>query len=214
MRSMLKFCGVLAAALIYLPTSSAQCVLQKDYSAYYTFTYNGTTLSAMVTVSGETEGSFEDCMPNGTAFHTPEITGQINSGSTTSYKGTETCPGCYIDYTNGPSVAASDGETFTFDLQGEIICTVFGLFFYTNWPIVSVSIHTTYWGPPPMKTSGGCVYTTLACSTGKPTCKASVVPGLSFTMGCPSYVKVKYLVENGTCYLSEGTSTTGPGVCD
>lgn len=79
---------------------------------------------------------------------------------------------------------------------------------------VGISIKTTYWGPPATKTSTGCVYTTIACSTGTPTCKGAT-PGILFSSGtCPSYVKAENLVINGTCYFSSGTAATGPGPCD
>jgi len=138
MRSALAICGPLALLLVCVNMSFAQCQPVPNYSAYTTFYYDGSNLSADVTVSGETIGNWSECMGSGT--HTPEITGQVNSGSKTTWEGNPTCPGCYLTYTNGPTVPAQPGQSFTFNLQGSIQCSVVGLFWYTLFSPTTIGV--------------------------------------------------------------------------
>lgn len=76
-----------------------------------------------------------------------------------------------------------------------------------------ISIKKTTWGPPPIVTNDQCIYVTLACAFGTPTCK-SATPGITFVPSCPSYMLAQYLVVNGTCEFALGTAATGPGECN
>jgi hypothetical protein len=138
MRGVIAICGLFGFVLIGVNTSHGQCQPVPNYSAYVTFAYDGTNLSAQVTVSGETIGNWSQCMGSGT--HTPEITGTVNSGSQTTWSGNGLCPGCYLTYTNGPTVPAQAGQMFTFQLQGSVHCTVVGLFWTTFWSPFQIQV--------------------------------------------------------------------------
>jgi len=100
--------------------------------------------------------------------------------------------------------------------SGSVNCVVMGLIDSVEGLSITpptIKITNTYWGPPPIVVGDTCTYNILACSTGTATCKGAT-PALSFTEGCPSYVKAQYLVVNGTCDFSLVFSATGPGVCN
>lgn len=80
-----------------------------------------------------------------------------------------------------------------------------------------IGIHQTYYGPPPQVVYHTgfveCDYTNLACSSGTPKCTSGA--GGSFTMGgCPAYLRVDWLVVNGSCIFSLPHEVGGPGPCN
>ncbi|HTF67110.1 MAG TPA: hypothetical protein VK638_30940 [Edaphobacter sp.] len=79
---------------------------------------------------------------------------------------------------------------------------------------VGVRIASTYWSNPITLPTGECHYANLACATGAPTCTASV--GLSFTTGCPAYIRADTLVINGSCIgpATLAFTASGPGPCN
>jgi hypothetical protein len=120
-------------------------------------------------------------------------------------------------------VAAEEGNTYSWTRY----LTIFGIgklgycqamslqTFY--WPI---SLHTTYWGPPPVVTEYpgyvNCAYTKLACTSGTPTCTKPVpAADVSFTMGgCPNYIWAMYLEWNNTCeFAVVGDAGNSGGAC-
>jgi hypothetical protein len=83
---------------------------------------------------------------------------------------------------------------------------------FVSQPLFRIA-HTSF-GPPPIETENFCIYTTITCSTGRPTCPAAL-PNILFAFGCPNYVQAAYLVVNGAC-IAPGLerAKSGPAPCD
>jgi hypothetical protein len=94
-------------------------------------------------------------------------------------------------------------------INGSVNCSKMGGIF-SAFP--NIKFTRTYWTGA-IQMGDNCTYTILACSNAtNPTCK-SATPALSFTMGCPKYVKASYWVYNGTCVFAEVFTASGPGPC-
>ena len=203
----------------FLPYTSFAQQMYPSYSSYQTVTTNSTTITASVTVDGSTSGNLCNqygCISPPT--HTPSAYNTLKNTTTGAVTGGwQTGPGVtwnsYLSQTNHQSVPASYNVTFDFSAVTQIICSAVGSFYFFQFPDVHFKLTSTYYGPPPQVHNDTCYYTTLACSTGTPTCKQAT-PGITFVPSCPQYMRGTYVVFNGTCEFGVGTAAAGPGVCN
>jgi hypothetical protein len=136
---------LLAMAMLFVTSSSwGSCSFANTYAMYNSQSYDGVTVFATITTSGSSDMS--GCpIPPGT-LHTPKAYNTLTNtrtGVTTGpgwKSGTAGCPSCYITVTNTVSVAASVGDDFREQANGQIFCTLAGNFWtmYATFPQVDL----------------------------------------------------------------------------
>lgn len=148
-------------SLIFSVASFAQCQGGAngpipDYAFYATMTTvnGGTTLTANVTVSGETTGA-AGCM--GSGQHTPETYIKIASNTALLQKGTPVSPTSYLTFTGGQSATVTVGTVYDLEEEAIIFCSVLdGDFWIVNGP---PQFEIAYERSASLGTRTGCVTT-------------------------------------------------------
>ena len=208
------FC--LVACLVgCLPRGFAQgcgVVMTRNYSSYATESTNGTRIYTSAVVDGSASCSPTISCPCGSATHTPKVENVIG-GVGGWGSGTPQCVNCYLSYQNNQNIAATPGVNYTFNWDGEVVCSLAGVF-YSVGGTDTLSLRVSYWGPPVTITNDSCYYGSLACSPGTTaTCPSGT--GVTFAPACPAYVRAEWLVRNGTQCIPPAliSSATGAGPC-
>jgi hypothetical protein len=177
--------SVVVAGLLFVATSPA--LAQHVASIYLDAAADESTIWAIVNTG---DGS-SDCQ------HTGYFTGGwlngpsgFNSGGQPGFSTSVSLPGDDGDYT--------EGGYLSFD------CGCYGGFTSPD-TIQLVKLSTTWYGSP-RETTDSCIYEGLACTSGSPSCAA-----LPFTVTgvppCAPFQKTRWLVINGSCFLSMSTGT-------
>jgi hypothetical protein len=120
-------------------------------------------------------------------------------------------PFSYLSYQTTSSVQGTEGQQVSGTTEADVICSVIGQMFGSGGsPLIKIT--TTRWGPPVTRSGDVCYWDSLACSVGTPTCIHGY--GIIFTIGCPSYTRIDWLVVEGACIVSVAEAASGPGPCD
>jgi hypothetical protein len=118
----------------YLGTALGQgCLLDMEphYSSYGTVSGDSTHIYTSVVASGYADFTPSASCSGQGIIHTPKAYNLI--GSTGGWgSGTGGCISCYLSYTNNQSIVAAKNTLYPFNFQGEIICSIAGVFFATQ----------------------------------------------------------------------------------
>jgi hypothetical protein len=220
------FCFCLTALLLAVPLNSkAQgCIsFSNDYAAYADESMDTTNLYVDAVVDGSGTMTINRNLPGcgslpGQATHTPQISIWVTASPSGTLYGATTpgagqCADCYLSEETTQTIPIGTDTDWQGNWSAGVICSMAGGIWGTGGPLL-FSLKMTYWGPPPTPTQTGCIYTMLACSTGRATCMNT--RAILFSEGCPNYIWELNLVVNGS-YCVPGASmegaASGPGPC-
>lgn len=185
-----------------------------NYATYTSESTDGTYIYTSVLTDGSGSGSpslgcnYPNARHTASSYNLLGSTGgwvNGNPGYMTSYLSTE----------NDQQIIGVPGVEYTWDWDGEVICTVFGTLYGSGFS-GTIGISEATWGPPPViLPNGQCKWATLACDPPGTTPKCTNIRGLIFTNGCPQYMHSDTLVIDGSCEpdLTIGIAASGPGPC-
>ena len=105
--------------------------MEPHFSSYGTASGDSTHIYTYVVTSGYANFyPSASCSGQG-IIHSPSAYNLI--GSTGGWKsGNGACVSCYVSYTNNQTIVAAKNTLYPFNFQGEIICSVAGVFFATT----------------------------------------------------------------------------------
>ena len=212
MKALGRISLVLISVFVAMTARSAATMIPHHSTYTNTVVNSDQTVTFTATFQGDSTSSSGGCPSGDHFYHAPAVFVNGTGGG-----GTTVAPCAYINLSQSVLLSGScltDGTGCGVTWSASVYCSFIGAtIFAVGFPSFNIKLTSTYWGPPPIKVGDGCIYNVLACSTGVPTCK-SATPALSFTMGCPDYVKVEYAVYNGTCEFGLVFTATKPGICN
>src|SRR6516225_4411338 len=170
--------------------------LTPHFSVYANESTDGTYIHTSVLTDGYADFTpSAGCTGQG-AVHTPQSYNLINSTGGWG-SGTSGCMTCYLSYENDQSILPSPGVDYEFDYQGQVACSIFGVFWALSGRLY-LSLHTTYgeWtGASSVAVNVlTCVYRPN-CSSGKPVCGSPTFTDLVSppSLGCLEWVKADFI---------------------
>ena len=124
---MLLMCGVCLYAPISVFGQGCGVVMTKNYSFYDSYTADQSHIYTSALVEGSASCDPTPECPCNTAHHTPQAYNKLGSVGGWS-SGTPQCVNCYISYENDQSIVATPGTDYLFSFEGEIECSIAGVF--------------------------------------------------------------------------------------
>ena len=188
--------------------STAYPQMTPHYDMYTSQSYDGTKIYTSVLTDGYTSGC---CIPP-TVQHTPSSYNVIGAVGGWGY-GNPDCWTCNISYENDQSIAASSGTEYEFDAEGEVDCSLAGLFYDSGLSSVWLSIHNTTYKYSSV--SGGiCIYSAYCLNTqqicGGNSINVAAPCPYEYTIGV--FLKAR-IGSYSTCYTMFGISTNTWAAC-
>lgn len=219
--SLIAFTVLMCTMFIYAPVRSfgqgCGVVMTQNYSFYDSYSSDGTNIYTSALVEGSANCQPSLGCPCNTATHTPRVLNQLGSVGGWS-SGTPQCVNCYISYENDQSIAATEGVEYLFQMEGDILCSLAGLFFSQNGSgNVYLSLAFTTLQVVSDDGNGHCG-TTADCNGGvTPRCTSPyVLDGVPCNPGefCAYVAARKSLSDPFTCLPAGCIPTTNlPGQC-
>lgn len=207
-RTILGLAAVFCLLLVSADRAAAQgCVPQKYYSNYANQSGDSNNyIYQTVTTDGYASMDLEYCPGARYAKHTPWVRNTLTDpyGHTYggTYSGNSGCVNCYLSEQNTLTVAANDGELFTDNEGGYVICSLAGEF----WSVFnSFGIEIAKTMSQNTGTGPGCP----SCWTVTPYCTPATTPP-DFA---PSYTYVSnyypYYLQRAICWPASGAPPNG-----
>jgi len=107
--------------------------MTRNYGAYHAVSTDGTRIFTSSLVDGSATCTPSPGCPCGSATHTPKAFNKIGSvGGWGS--GSPQRVSCYPSYQNNQSIVATPGVVYTFQSEGQIICSIAGTFYDSPVP--------------------------------------------------------------------------------
>jgi hypothetical protein len=125
-------------------------VMTKNYNAYVSSSSDGSYIYTSVTLEGSATCSQTPSCPCSTATHTPKVLNEVGGVGGWIY-GSPSCVSCYISLQNNQALVAPAGTTSTVTWEGEIVCSIAGIFYDKggSGPVASyTSVQHNYPGNP------------------------------------------------------------------
>jgi len=125
-------------------------VMTKNYNAYVSSSSDGSYIYTSVTLEGSATCSQTPSCPCSTATHTPKVLNEVGGVGGWIY-GSPTCVSCYVSLQNNQALVAAAGTTSTVTWEGDITCSIAGLFYDKggSGPVASyTSVQHNYPGNP------------------------------------------------------------------
>ena len=193
--------------------------MSQNYSSYQSESGDATHIYTSVLVDGSgTCNPTPDC-PCGSATHTPKAYNKLSSAGGWG-SGSPQCVSCYLSYQNNQSIAATAGTDYVFQATGEVVCSIFGVYFFLQFPGVHVSIANTKEETTTPGLNTWCPSTPICANTTNPRCKvSSIYEGSNQPCHAAHWCEFIATSSSGTapysCYLlncPDAIDTT-PGLC-
>jgi hypothetical protein len=166
-------------------------VMEKHYSTYLTESADSSHLYTSVVIDGYGVCQPSASCPCNTAKHTPVATNKIGTvGGTVT--GQATCAGCYVSLGNNQQVAATPGQIFNVIGEGDIDCSIVGVFFSQFFNLQIEPAYVRSYGPTP---GTGCVYYP---SSGVTLCQYAVKSWCTAATSPPDFNLVEIVADKKT----------------